>query len=316
MRNAESSGAQRTRSSVRNADSLHPSHPSVQLPPPRIPTPPPPVAPRKMELDWECDPGASSRPAETSYDRWVKRGDSLLRQLTQHGAHDHEVRADLELRRFSWIDARGVVSAEARAELLCTFSPQTASVAMGWADARTKAFAPAPIAGMAGEVDGVDEEAAWHLAMAAADHVGADFLYRVRTPSQCLFLALTRLTFAPSLPRFMPNAPIAMVLSTIGEARAAVTLGAEPVDIMRARLSAAGAELLQHAQYTHRDTDWVSRLVRTGRRLRVLADRLPRPTFFTVAKGGGTVWLDRRMADDLAESLALLEDEWRDFGRS
>ena len=269
-----------------------------------------------MELDWECDPGASNRPAETSYDRWVTRGDSLLRQLTQHGAHEHEVRADLSLRRFSWIDAKGVVSAEARAELLCTFSPQTSSVAMGWSDARTRAFSSAPVPGMAGEVDCVDEEAAWLLAMAAADHVGADFLYRVRSPSQCMFLALTRLTFAPSLQRFVPPAPIAMVLSTLGEARAAATLGAEPVDIMRARLSAAGASLLQHAQYTHRDTDWVARLVRTGRRLRLLADRLPRPTFFTVAKGGGTVWLDRRMADDLAESLALLEDEWRDFSRT
>lgn len=264
-----------------------------------------------MELEWGSDPGASSPPVETSYDRWVRRGDSLLRQLTQHGAHDHEVRADLQLRRFSWIDARGSISAEARAELLCTYSPQTASLAMGWSDLRTRAFSPAPIPGMAAEVDGVDEEDAWLVAMTAADHVGAEYLYRVRSPSQCLFLALSQLTFAPSHARFIPTTPVAMVLSTLGDARAAACLGAEPVDIMRARLTAAGASLLQQAQYTHRDTDWVGRLVRTGRRLRVLADRLPRPTFLSVAKGGSTLWLDRALADDLAESLALLEDEWR-----
>lgn len=266
-----------------------------------------------MELEWGSDPGASSPPIESSYDRWVKRGDSLLRQLTQHGAHDHEVRADLQLRRFSWVDARGSVSAEARAELLCTFSPQTSSLAMGWSDPQTRAFSPAPIPGMSAEIDDVDEEAAWLVAMTVADHVGAEFLYRVRAPSQCLFLALSQLSFAPSPSRFVPAAPVAMVLSTLGETRAAVHLGAEPVDTMRARLSAAGASLLQHAQYVHRDTDWMGRLVRTGRRLRVLADRLPRPTFLSVAKGGSTLWLDRRLADDLVESLALLEDEWRDL---
>ncbi len=267
-----------------------------------------------MELEWTGDPGGSTPPVETLFDRWVKRGDALLRQLAQHGAHDHEVRAHLAERRFSWVDGAGAVSVEARAELLCTFVPQTSSVTMGWGDPRTRGFSLAPIPGMASEVDDVDEEAAWHIAMAAADHTGAEYLYRVRSPAQCVFLALSGLTFAPSPQVFVPATPVMLVLATLGEARAAASLGAEPVDTLRARLQAAGAALLEQAAYTHRDTDWVALLERTGRRLHALAERLPRPTFFSVAKGGSTVWLERRLADDLAFSLVLLEDEWRQFG--
>lgn len=266
-----------------------------------------------MELEWGGDPGDSTPPVETSFDRWVKRGDALLRQLAQHGAHDHEVRAHLPERRFSWIDEAGAVSAEARAELLCTFVPLTSSVTMGWADPRTRGFSIAAIPGMPAEVDDVDEEAAWHIAMVAADHTGAEYLYRVRSPAQCVFLALSGLTFAPPSQVFVPTTPVGLVLSTLGEARAATSLGAESVDTLRARLQAAGAALLQQAEYTHRETDWVARLLRTGHRLHALAERLPRPTFFSVAKGGSTLWLERGLADDLVLSLTLLEDEWRQF---
>jgi hypothetical protein len=285
----------------------------VVLPPPRIPPPEPLLQPRSMELEWTGDPGGSSPPQEAAIDRWVRRGDELLLRLAKHGAAEHEYRVDLREGRFSWIDPAGRVSAEARAQLLCTFVPQTASVTMGWADPRTRDMAPACVASLPAEVEGIDEEGAWHLAMAAADHTGADYLYRVRSPAQCLFLALSGLTFTPSRKELAKATPVALVLATLSDARAAAELGAEPVDTFRARLSAAGATLLQQAEYAYLDTDWVPRLVRTGKRLQGLAERLPRPTFFSVAKGGCTVWLERELAGTLVESIELLEEEWRQF---
>lgn len=289
-----------------------PGHASVRPPPP-IPPPAPLLAPRSMELEWTGDPGGSSPPVEAALDRWMRRGDELLLRLAKHGAADHEYRANLSEGRFYWVDPAGRVSAEARAQLLCTFVPQTASVTMGWADPRARDLAPPRVPAMPAEVDDVDEEGAWHIAMVAADHVAADYLYRVRSPAQCLFLALSGLTFAPSRSELATTPPVAMVLATLSEARVAAALCAEPVDTLRARLSAAGATLLEQAEYAHRDTDWVARLVRTGKRLGALADRLPRPTFHSVAKGASTVWLERKLAEDLVESLVLLEEEWQQF---
>lgn len=266
-----------------------------------------------MELEWTGDPGDSVPPQEHAFDRWVRRGDALLRNLALHGAADHEYRVDLREGRFYWVDPRGHVSAEARAELVCTFAPQTSSVTMGWAELRLRGCAITRIAGMPSEIDDLDEEGAWRVAMATADLTSADYLYRVRFAARSLFLGLSRLTFAPSRPAFVPTTPVALVLATLGETRAAAGLGAEPVDTLRARLSAAGAALLEQAEYAHRDTDWVARLVRTGRRLGALAERLPRPTFLSVAKGASTVWLEPKLAADLVESISLLEEEWQQF---
>jgi hypothetical protein len=289
-----------------------PGHESVR-PPPRIPPPEPLLAPRSMELEWTGDPGGSSPPEEAAADRWARRGDELLLRLAKHGAADHHYRADLREGRFCWVDPAGHVSAEARAQLLCTFVPQTSSVTMGWADPHMAGVALTPVPAMPAEVDDIDEEGAWHVAMSAAEHAGAEYLYRVRSPARCLFLALSGLTFGPSRAEVAAVTPVAMVLATLSEARLAAELGAEPVDTLKARLAAAGATLLEQAEYTHRDTDWVARLVRTGKRLGALAERLPRPTFHSVAKGDHTVWLERRLADDLVLSLGLLEEEWQQF---
>ncbi|MBK8255069.1 MAG: hypothetical protein IPK82_20715 [Polyangiaceae bacterium] len=280
--------------------------------PARIPTPPL-LAPRSMELEWTGDPGGSAPPPEAAFDRWVRRGDELLRRLAEHGAATHEYRANLAEGMFCWIDPEGRVSAQAQAALLCTFNPQTQAVKMGWADPQTRRFSLPAIAGMVAEVDDVDEEAAWHIAMAAADHSGAQYIYRVRSPAQCVFVALSRLTFSPDAEEFVPATPVSMVLATLHEVHAAACLRAEPLDTFRARVAAAGAALLEHAEYVHRDTDWVARLERTGKRLRMLAEQLPRPTFFSVAKGANTVWLEADIADELAASVALLEEEWRQF---
>ncbi|MEZ4313978.1 MAG: hypothetical protein R3F14_38645 [Polyangiaceae bacterium] len=282
--------------------------------PPRIPTPPAlAVAPRSMELEWTGDPGGSTPPAEATFDRWVRRGDELLRRLAEHGAASHEYRVNLEDGRFFWVDEGGRVSAEAKARLVCSYVPQTASLAMGWADGATRAVSTPRVIGMAAEIDDIDEEGAWRIAMHAAEVAGAQYLYRVRSAAQSLFLALAGLTFTPSLRSYVPSTPVAMVLATLEEAREATLLGAEPVDTLRARLSAAGASLMQQAEFAHRDTDWVARLLRAGKRLGTLADRLPRPTFHSVAKGGATLWLDPNLASDLVESIEMLEEEWRQF---
>lgn len=266
-----------------------------------------------MELEWTGDPGGSTPPEEAAFDRWVRRGDDLLRKLAEHGAANHEYRANLREGRFYWVDPSGAISAEARAKLLCTFVPQTSSVTMGWADPLTRDLALPRVAGMPAEVDNVDEEGAWRIAMTAADRAQADHIYRVRSPTRCMFLALSHLVFVSGRQAYVPSTPVALVLATLGEARNAANLGAEPVDTLRARLCAAGATLLEQAEYVHRHTDWVGRLVRTGKRLSALAERLPRPTFFSVAKGSATLWLERPLADDLVESIALLEEEWHQF---
>ncbi len=282
-------------------------------PPPRIATPPPPLAPRSMELEWESDPGDFSPRVEGIFERCVRRGDELLRRLAEHGAADHETRVDLRDGRFYWVDDRGRVSAEAEAKLICTYFPQTSSVTMGWFDARLRKQAIRRIAGMPSELDNLDEEGAWRVALTAADRTPMDYLYRVRSPARCLFLSLSHLTFSPSREAFVPTTPVALVLATLGEARVSAQLGAEPLDTLRARLSAAGATLLNQAEFAHRGTDWVARLNRTGKRITALAERLPRPTYYSVAKGAQTLWLDKRLADDLVESITLLEEEWRQF---
>jgi len=267
-----------------------------------------------MELEWGADPVDAAPPAEeAAFDRWVRRGDELLLKLAAHGAASHEYRANLREGRFFWIDPTGHVSAEARAQLLCSYMPQTSSVTMGWADPRMRGGSIARVIGMPSEIDDVDEEGAWHIAMTTADRTSAEYIYRVRSPARCLFLALSGLSFTPDRAAFVPTTPVAFVLATLGEARVATDLGAEPVDTLRARLSAAGAALVEQAEYAHRGTDWVARLERAGQRLRALSERLPRPTFFSVAKGHSSVWLERKLADDVVESLALLEEEWRQF---
>src|SRR6185437_11472629 len=50
---------------------------------------------RVMELHWGDDTPSSRRPDGLAQ-RWIKRGDALLRHLAEHGAARHEYRADLK----------------------------------------------------------------------------------------------------------------------------------------------------------------------------------------------------------------------------
>jgi hypothetical protein len=269
---------------------------------------------RVMELHWGDDTPSSRQPDGLAQ-RWIKRGDALLRHLAEHGAARHEYRADLKEGRFVWVDPDGRVSAEARAQVLCSWSRTTSALTMAWADPLVRAAGVARFDGVPAERDDVDEEAAWRVAMEAADRSHAEYLYRVPTPHAWYFFALSSLTFHPGRSTFRPSTPVGLVLRGLAETRRAVESRAEPADVVRARLSDLGQALLLEAEYAYRCTDWVARLERAGRRLVGLADQLPRASFTSVAAGREAgEWLDREATVDLSAAIELLEDEWTLFG--
>ena len=266
-----------------------------------------------MELHWGDEPAPSVQ-SEGLIKRWVKRGDALLRHLAEHGAAKHEYRADLEEGRFVWLDASGKVSAEAEARVICSYTKSTSVLSMAWRDPLLAGAGIARIDGMASERDDVDEEGAWRVAMEVADTTRAEYLYRVTTPHAWYFLALRALSFTPARGSFTPGTPVGLVLRTLGETRTAIESRAEPADVVRARLIGVGQELLQEAGYAYRETDWVSRLERTGKWMLLLAERLPRQSHGSVAAGRPTEeWLDRDATVDLSQAITLLEDEWTLF---
>ncbi|WP_437570457.1 DUF6882 domain-containing protein [Sorangium sp. So ce542] len=269
--------------------------------------------PRPPELDWDDTPSDSAE--EALAQRWAARGEALFQQLAEHGASQHEHRADLKDGRFVWIAPGGRVSAEARARLLCSWSRTTSVVVMAWADPLVSSAGIERIDGMPAEQDSVDEEGAWQIAMRAADACGAAYLYRVSSPQAWYFVALDDLTFSPKRASFHPGAPVGLVLRAIGEVREAVGSRAEPADVIRDRISALSDSLFHQARYAYRDTDWVARLDRTGSCLMHLAKRIPRACFSAVAAGQRVdEWLDRELAIELINALSLIEDEWSLFG--
>ena len=266
-----------------------------------------------MELHWGDDV-PSSRRAGGLVQRWVKRGDALLRHLAEHGAARHEYRADLKDGRFVWVDPEGRVSAEAQAQVLCSWSRSTSALSMAWADPLVRAIGIARVEGLAAERDDCDEETAWRVAMQAADHAKAEYLYRVNTPHAWYFLALSKLTFTPEKESFAPGTPVGLVRRGLSETVRAVESRAEPAEVVRQRLSSLGQALLFEAEYAYRGTDWVARLERTGRRLIGISEKLPRPSYGSVAAGRmAGEWLDRDATIDVSDVLALLEDEWALF---
>ncbi|AGP42176.1 DUF6882 domain-containing protein [Sorangium cellulosum] len=269
--------------------------------------------PRPPELDWDDTPSDSAE--EALAQRWAARGEELFQQLAEHGASQHEHRADLKDGRFVWIAPGGRVSAEARARLLCSWSRTTSVVVMAWADPLVSSAGVERIDGMPAEQDSVDEEGAWQIAMRAADACGAAYLYRVSSPQAWYFVALDDLTFSPKRASFHPGAPVGLVLRAIGEVREAIASRAEPADVIRDRISALSDSLFHQARYAYRDTDWVARLDRTGSCLMHLAKRIPRACFSAVAAGQRVdEWLDRELAIELINALSLIEDEWSLFG--
>jgi hypothetical protein len=286
--------------------------PPLKAIPPVIPAIPSLLPPVPPHLDW--DDLSRSSPASDLVQRWVSRGEDLLKTLAAHGAGGHEVRADLKEGRFVWIGPDGRVSAEAKTQVVCSWSRSTSVVAMAWIDPLIRASGIARIDGMPSERDDVDEETAWRIAMEAAEACDAEYLYRVLTPHAWYFLALRDLTFNPGQNSFSPGTPVDAVLRGLIETRAAIASRAEPSDVVRERLAGVGSALLYQAEYAYRDTDWVARLTRSGRHLLHLARRLARPTYNTVAAGVRVnEWIERAVAVELLAAIDLLEDEWSAF---
>lgn len=276
-------------------------------------TPPPTIA-RMTQLDWDERPAPAPPDRDGLVSRWAARGEELLRRLDAAGVARNEHRADLREGRFMWIEPSGRVSAEARLQVVCSWSRSTSTVAMGWADPMVRACAIARIEGMPAEQDDVDEEGAWRIAMEAAELSSADYLYRVPTPHAWYFVALFGLTFAPERDSWRPGTPVGLVMRGLAETRQAIASRAEPADVVRERLRGLGSALLHQADYAYRDTDWVARLSRTGRRMMHLAALVPRASFGAVAAGrSADEWVPHDLAVELTKALDLLEDEWDAF---
>ncbi len=273
---------------------------------------------RVMELHWG-DEIPSSRRTEGVVQRWVKRGDALLRHLAEHGAARHEYRADLKDGRFLWVDPDGRVSAEAQARVLCSWSRTTSALAMAWADPLVRVAGIARVDGMPAERDDIDEEAAWRVAMEAADSAHAEYLYRVTTPHAWYFLALSSLTFHPEglagRASFRPSTPVGLVLRGLAEIRGARRVprragrgGARPHRGPRAGAAARGRvrvprHRLGRAPRAHRAPP---RPPRRAAPSSELPQRRRRPRR---AASGSTA----TETIDLSDALALLEDEWALF---
>lgn len=274
---------------------------------------------------------------------WVRRGQELLELLGAHGCAGHEVRVDLEDGRFVWLAPGGRVSAEARADVICTWSPSNAGLAMAWADPLVRGAAIPRVDGMRPELDDVDEETAFRVAITAAEATtlgrrgdaepssrnggaarpdddraprssGPEYLYRLRAPHAAFFLLLRDVRFRPERASFTPGAPVGLVLRGLAEARQAIASGAEPAALVRDRLAGLGTTLRQQAESAYRSTDWVARLERTGKRLERLARGVARPSYGSIAAGRPvSEWISPELARELDGALALLEDEWGAF---
>lgn len=254
--------------------------------------------------------GAGAFGADDLVRRWTLRGDELRGRLEEHGVADFEYRADLKDQRFVWLDPDGRVVAEARAQLLCTWSTTTNVLSMAW-DAARQSPSVSRVSWIRSEHDDTDEEQAWRLAMQAADSAGAEYLYRVPAAHAHYFLALSGLSFAPARETFVPATPVAFVLRGLDETARAVVAGAEPSDVLRGRLLALGRSLVEQARLAYRRSDWVAPLERTGKQLLRLADRVPRGSYVGVLRGDASEWLEPAAGKALVQALALLEDEWR-----
>jgi hypothetical protein len=290
-------------------------------PPERLKTLPPPpenIVPKmhpEPRIQLQSEPPPADRALEDEIVlKWAHRGARLLRMLSAHGAREHEFRVDLREGRFVWISPDGRVSAEARAQALCSYAQATSALTMAWADPLLKTVGIHRIDRMPSERDALDEEQAWRVAMRAAEASGVEYIHRVAAPNAWYFIGLRDLTFQPARSSFTPGTPVGLVLRGVEETRQAILSRAEPAEVVRDRLSRTGSALLHEADYAYRGTDWVARLSRAGKRLLQLAETVPRTSFDSVAQGTrATEWLSTEASSHLEGALTLLEDEWRLF---
>ena len=260
-------------------------------------------------VDWEDGDEAPPSPLLG----WPHAQRKLALLLTEFGAGSAEGRFDLREGRFVWLDADGLVLAEARAQLLACFVRASSELVMAWADPVLRVSSVARLDEY-GDVLEVDEAQAREIVLAAADSTGAQLVHALEAPHLVHYVALRALRAATGPLPITPGTPVGLVLRGLGDLHRAVSRREDPTDVLRARFVALAKSVQQHADETYRGSEWVGRLTRASRVLFQLAGRLVPPTFTAIAAGlPADEWLDRRAAIDIADGLKLLEDEWSAF---
>jgi hypothetical protein len=259
-------------------------------------------------VDWE-----DTRDPVSPLEGWPLAQRALERRLAELGATDARRDLDLKEGRCLFVDAEGVVLAEARAQLLGTWLVGTERLVMAWAD---PVVAPLPIARLEemGDMLDVDVATARELILRANVGSGAEHVLVVDGPIGEHFVALRALRGTSTSEGASQGSPVATVLRGLGELRRSVAARHEPTDVLRSQFLRLGKNIGALAAGPFRGSEWVGRLERAAKVLQRLGGRLVPPTFTAIAAGRpADEWLSPAVARELADALALLEDEWSAF---
>ncbi len=122
---------------------------------------------------------------------WQDKQEQLKHFLAEHQAEEAPYRVDLGEGKIFWVNEMGLSLAVADCKVLLSYALSNRSILMAWANASL-----APDTGIEA-LDGFesiyhdcDPEHVWQLAMAAADEVGAEALYRAPSPQSWVMLGL------------------------------------------------------------------------------------------------------------------------------
>ncbi len=297
-------------------------------------------------VDWE-----DGREPVSPLMHWQLAERQLEARLIEHGAIGLELRFELKEGRVVWLDTAQVVVAEARAQVIGSWSvgsgsgagsggagagaaraggagtvasgsngagssgsqSQVGVLVMAWAD---PVLAGAGIARLEEMGDSlvVDRETARELALRAAEGSGAEFVKAVETIHGEHYLGLRVVRPALGASPVTPGTPVGMVLRGLSDLRRSVSQRDEPTDVLRARFVSLGKTILVQSEGAYKESEWVGRLQRAGKVLTQLAARLAPPTFTAIAAGRqADEWLPQGAAVDLIDAIKLLEDEWGAF---
>lgn len=269
-------------------------------------------------VDWE-----DGREPVSPLMHWQLAERQLEARLIELGAAGLPARFELKEGRVVWLDITGLAVAEARAQVIASWSHapiHDTAVSLGrgllvmaWAD---PVLAGAGIAKQdeMGDSIPVDLPTARELALRAGEGSGAEFVKNITSPQGEHFLALRTLRPSLGAAPVTPGTPVGMVLRGLADLRRSVSQRDEPTDVLRARFLSLGKTILVQSEAAYKDSEWVGRLQRAGKVLTQLAGRLVPPTFTAIAAGRqADEWLAQSVAVDLIDAIKLLEDEWGAF---
>jgi hypothetical protein len=270
-------------------------------------------------VDWE-----DGREPVSPLMHWPLAERQLDGRLDELGASGLPCRFELKEGRVVWLDPAGVAVAEARAQLIASWSQTLGGapepngldhglLVMAWAD---PVLAGAGVARQdeMGDSLAVDLPTARELALRAGEGSGAEFVKNISSPQGEHYVALRALRPSLGATPVTPGTPVGMVLRGLADLRRSVSQRDEPTDVLRARFLSLGKTMLVQSEGTYKESEWVGRLQRAGKVLTQLAARLAPPTFTAIAAGRQAYeWLAQSVAVDLIDALKLLEDEWGAF---